>query len=128
MEIILGALREELVLCVVMVDSVTEEHSFCICLKLSPILSRAVSLVVFKNVFEGLADLEIIPAVLRPDYVTSVFCGLREVIDIFFLLESQLVPSRNLIPHYLEVGEFVDQIFEFLVFCRIVCSCLSASA
>ena len=112
MEILLRTLREELVLGIVMVDTVAEEHSLGICLELSPILTCTVALIVLEDILEGLANVKVVLAVLHPDDVAAVFCSLRKMVYIFLLLKSQRVPSRHLISHYLEVGKLVHEILE----------------
>ena len=102
------------------VDAVAEEHSLSVCLELRPALASAVSLVVLKDVLEHLAHFKIVLAVLHPDDVTAIFCRFCEVVYILLLLERKVVPSRNLIPHDLEVCEFVDQELEVLVAGRFV--------
>ena len=42
------------------------------------------------------------------------------MVDILLLLKRKCVPSRNLVPHYLKISEFIDEIFEFSVLCRLI--------
>ena len=97
-----------------MVDTVAEEYPLGISLELREFHTRTVALIIFQNIRKSLADLEIILVVLHPDDVTAVFRRFCKMIYIFLLLKGESVPSRHLIPHYLEVSEFIHEILEIL--------------
>ena len=103
-----------------MVDTIAEEHSLGICLELCPILTCTVALIVLEDVLDGLTHVKVVLAVLHPDDVAAVFSSLRKMVYILLLLKSQRVPSRHLISHYLEVGEFIHEILEVTFLCRFV--------
>ena len=120
MKIILRALWEELVLSIVVMDTVAEEYPFGISLELGPVFTGTVTFIVLENILKRLADLEIIFAVLHPDNVTAIFRRLRKMIDILLLLKRKRVPSRYLVPHDLKVCKFIYEIFEFSVLRRFI--------
>ena len=100
-------------------DTVAEEHPFRIGLELLELLAGAVTLVILKNILQGLPYRKIILAVLHPDDVTAIFCRFCQMVDIFLLLNGQSVPARHLIPHDLEVCKLIHKISEILL-CRIL--------
>ena len=99
-------------------DTVAEEHSLCISLKLCKLRSRAVSRIVLKDILNCLPYLKIMLAVLHPDNITTIFCRFREMVYIFLLLEGKTIPSRYLIPHDLEISKLVNEILEIRVLVR----------
>ena len=96
------------------VDTVAEEHALCICLESRELRTCAVSLIILKYILEDLADLKIVSAVLHPDYITAILCSLCKMIYIFLLLKGQIIPSMDLISHYLKVRELIYKVFEIL--------------
>ena len=97
-----------------MMDAVAEEHPLRISLELGEFPACTVTVVVLKDILKDLANLEIILVVLHPDDVTAIFRRFGKMIHIFLLLKCESFPARHLIPHYLEVREFVHQILEIL--------------
>ena len=73
-EILPWAGRENLVLCVMVMDAVGEEYPLCIHQEILPL--RAVLDIAFKDGLKGVAYPEVVFAILVPEYVTAVFCGL----------------------------------------------------
>ena len=94
------------------VYAVAEEHSLGVYREVLEILAFPVAVIVLEYVLEGVAYGEVRLAVLVPEDVTPVFRRLAEMVDVFLLLKGQAVPVGNPVAHYLEIGEFVDQVLE----------------
>ena len=106
-----------------MVESVAEEKPFRISLEGLEVLGTAVAFIVVQYVLDYLADRKAVAAVLCPIDVAAVFCRFREVIYILLLLKGEFLPSRHPVPHYLEVCEFVDEVFEITLYGGLVRAC-----
>ena len=113
-EIILRAIRKNLVLRIMMVNSVAEEHPLGIDGEILKFPAFPVAFIIFKNVLEDFPYRKVIPAVLYPYDVPAVLCSLAQVIYILFLLKGQVIPAGNLILHYLQVRELIYQISEIV--------------
>ena len=96
-------------------DTAAEEHALDICQQLSELLGGPVTFVAFHNVLEDFADCQVFFAVLVPVDVPAVLRCFAQMIDVFFLLERQLFPSRNPVTHNFHVCKFIDEILEVLV-------------
>ena len=96
-------------------DTAAEEHSLDICHQLSELLGGPVTFVAFHDVLEDFADCQVFFAVLVPVDVPAVLRCFAQMIDVFFLLKRESVPSRNLVTHNFHVCKFVDEILEVLV-------------
>ncbi len=103
-----------------MMYAVAEENPLGICHELRELFTVAVALIIGNYVFQHLPHSKVMPAVLCPYNVTAIFCRLTQMIDIFLLSEAEIVPSRNPVPHYLEVRKFVDKIFKVIFLRRFV--------
>ena len=95
-----------------MMDTIAEEHSLRVSLKLLIFFSGTVSLIVLNNIFKYLTNSKIILAILYPDDVTAIFSRFAEMIHILLLLKRKFIPTRDLISHYLEVSKFINQILK----------------
>ena len=62
-------------------------------------------------------DFEVVLEILIPGDVAPRFCGLAQMVDVFFLLERKFVPARHLVAQHLDVGKFVDGISELGIAC-----------
>ena len=113
-EIGLAYLGEELVLGIVVMDTVAEEHTLGIDHEVLEVGTLAVALIRVQHGLDGLADHQVILEVLVGKDVTTALGRLAEIIDVTLLLQRQLVPLRNLVTHDPQVGKLVHQILEFL--------------
>ncbi len=111
-EIILRASRQDLVVGVVMVDAVAEEHALGIDQEVVPLCALALSLVVLEDVFQQMPDLEVVAEILVPGDVAAGLGGFAQMVDVRFLLEGEFVPARHLVTKHLDVSEFVDGVLE----------------
>ena len=99
-----------------MMDAAAEEYSLGIYHELVEFFGGAVAFVVLDNILENFPDGKVVFAVLVPIYIPAILCSLAEMIYIFFLFQAELVPSRNLITHNLDVSKFIDKVLEFSSF------------
>ena len=111
-EIFFRTSGEELVLGVVMMDAVREEHALCVNGEILELVAVTVPVVVLEDVLQNLADPQVVPPVLIPVYVAAPFGRLGEVINIFFLLKAEVLPSFDPVPHDAEVRKLVDKVLE----------------
>ena len=95
-----------------MVHAVAEEQPFCIDRELAEFFAFPVPIIPVQNILHKMPDGKVVPVILHPDDVPAVFGCLAEMIDILFLLQTETVPSGNPVPHYLDIGKFIDQISE----------------
>ena len=95
-----------------MMDSVAEEHPLGIHKKILILRAFTVSLVIPDDILDHMPYRQVVTAVLRPENVSAIFRSLRKMIDILLLRNGQAVPTRNLIAHYLQIREFINEIFE----------------
>ena len=95
-----------------MMYAVAEEKPLGIYDKVLEILAAPVTFVIGYDILHGLPYRQVDFAILRPDYITAIFCRLSEMIDIFFLLKRKFIPSRNLISHHFQIRKFINQIPE----------------
>ena len=102
------------------VDTVAEEHPLRIGLKFHIIIGCPVAGIVLKGILEHFPDIEVIPAVLHPYDVAAILCSFCKMVDVFLLLKRKGVPSRNLIPHHLDIGKFIKQELEVTFISRLV--------
>ena len=98
-----------------MMYAVAEKHPFRVYREITEITALPVTGVVLQDILKHLPYLEVVPAVLVPEYVPAVLRGFPEMIDILFLPECQVIPSRYPVPHNLYVGKLVYQIPEILL-------------
>ena len=92
--------------------AVAEEQSLCIFRKCLELTAFAVSGIVLENILHCVPQLQVIAAVLVPEYVAAPLCGLREMVGVFFLLKAEFVPAGNLVAYNLCVGKLVNGVFE----------------
>ena len=118
-EIFLRTVREELVLSIVVMDAVAEEHPFSIYSKILEIFAVPVPVIIFENILKSLPYPEIVPAVLVPDDIPAVFCGFAQMVDILLLLKSQVLPAGNPVTHYLDIRKFVYKVLEIFSLLRL---------
>ena len=111
-EILLGTLREEFVLGVVMMYAVREEHALRIDGECLELVAVAVAVIVLEYVLQDPADAEVISPVLVPINVAAPFGGLGQVIHVCFLLETEVLPSFDPVPDDAEVRKLVYEILE----------------
>ena len=95
-----------------MMNAVGEEYSLGIYEEVLELLTVAVAFVFVEDVLDDSADTQVVFAVLVPVDVASPFRSLAEVIDIFLLLEAEVLPSFYLVPDDAKIGKFVDKVFE----------------
>ena len=122
-EIILRACRQDLVVGVVMVDAVAEEHALGIDQEVVPLGRGAVNGLILEDGLEDVADFQVVLEILVPGDVAAGFGRFAEVIDIFFLLQGKVFPARHLVAEHLDVGEFVDGILETGIACLRSAGC-----
>ena len=89
MEIILRALREELVLSIVVMDTVAEEYPFGIHHKFLPLFALAVTLVVGYDPLKGFPYSKVVFEVLAEEDIPSAFSCLTQMVDIGFLVKCK---------------------------------------
>ena len=111
-EIGLADLGEELVLGIVVMDAVAEEHTLGIDHEVLEVGTLAVALIRVQHGLDGLADHQVVLEVLVGKDVATAFGRLTEIIDVALLLQRQLVPFRDLVTHDPQVGELVHQVLE----------------
>ena len=114
-EISIRNLREELVLSIVVMDTVTEENAFGIDHEILEIGTFTVALVGINHSLNGLADAEVVLEVLFGQDVAAAFGSFTQVIEISLLLNSELIPVRDLVAHDAQVGELVHKELEFFL-------------
>ena len=98
-----------------MVHSVAEEQPFGIYREFTEIIALPVTIISVKDILDKMPHRQVVTAVLHPDNVPSVLCRLPEMIYILFLLQTEAVPARYLISHYLDIGEFIYKIPEIVL-------------
>ena len=103
---------ENLVLRVVVVDAVGEEHALGVNQEVCIFRGGLVNAVGLQNGLQRMAHAEVLLAVLVPEDVAAVLGGLREVVGVLLLLKGQVLPARNLVTHDLEVCKGVNGILE----------------
>ena len=94
------------------VNSVAEEYPLRINEEIGIFLTLPVSVIFLDYVLKHMTHRQVHGAVLIPKDVASVFRCLAQMVDIFLLFESQRIPSRHTVSHNLQIGKFVDEIFE----------------
>ena len=87
--------------------AVAEEYPLGVDLEILPVIGLAVTLIVLENILKQVAHRKVPGAVLVPCYVAAVLGCFRKMVCIGLLTEAEFVPSRNLVSHYLEIGEFI---------------------
>jgi hypothetical protein len=111
-EIFLGATGNELVFGIVVVDTVAEENPLRIEFESVPLFTGPFSGIGLEYIFQDMTQGKIPLAILVPCDVPSPLGGFRQMVCVLLLLEGKVVPSGNLIPYDIKVGELVDQILE----------------
>ena len=96
-------------------DAVAEEHAFCVDHKVLIISAFLIAIVRIEDSLESLTDGEVVLEILVSEDIAAAFCSFTQIINVLFLLQRQLVPTRNLITHNFQVGEFVNKILEFTI-------------
>ena len=99
-----------------MVNAVGEEYAFGIYKEVLIFRRLCVYAAVFQNGLQGVADTQVVLAVLVPEDVAAVFGGFCEVVGVFFLLKAQVFPAGNAVAHDFEIGEGVNGVLE--IACR----------
>ena len=114
-EPLLGELRQELILGIVVMDTVGEPYALEVLLH-EQVLRVLLVGVVEVDTLEGAADGEVVTAVLVVEDVASLQGSLSEIIDKGLLLKGKRVEVRYLVPKHFEVIEFVHVVIDFLCF------------
>ena len=104
-KILAAALREELVFGIVMMDAVAEEDALGIHHEGVPVRTFTRTGVIGKDILYRVADREIEAAVLVPGDVPAQLGGFGEMVDVFLLLQAQVLPARDLIAHDAQVRD-----------------------
>src|SRR5574344_126626 len=99
-----------------MMNAVSEEHSFGIYCKVLEILTFSITFIVVQDIFQYMTQREVIFTILVPVNVATPFCSLAQMISILFLLKSKAVPSRYLITDDFYISELVYQVPEISFF------------
>ena len=107
--------RQDLVVGVVVMDAVAEEHALGIDEEIVPFGRLAVAGIVLENVFQQVADLEVVFEILVPSDVAAGLGRFTQVVDVFLLLQGKIFPERHLVTQDFDVREFVDGVFEIRV-------------
>ena len=116
-EPLLGELRQELVLAVVMVNAVAEPHALHVTLKLIELLDPfGFGLLAFDFVqlLARTTDTQVIPSVLVEQDIASPQCRLAQAVQQRLLLQTQTVKLRHVIAEDLKVIEFIHVVLESL--------------
>ena len=95
-----------------MVDAVGEEHPLGVGEEVLVLRCFRVDSLIFQNGLQGVADPQVVLAVLVPEDVAAVFGGFCEVVGVFFLLKAQVFPAGNAVAHDFEIGEGVNGVLE----------------
>ena len=111
-EIFASAFREELILGIVVMNAVGEEQPFGIIGEPEEFLAFPVALIPHENRLYGMADGQIILAVLVPENVAAILRRFGKMVGILLLLQRQFLPSGHGKPHHPQIGELVNQILE----------------
>ena len=107
-------------------DAVAEEYAFCINYKVLILSAFLIAIVRIQNSLEGLADCEVVLEILVGEDVAAAFGSFAKIIDVFFLLQRQIFPIRDLITHHFQVGELVDEILELFILSFLFAWCTSS--
>ena len=100
-------------------DAVGEEKPLGIDGEVLEISAFTVTFIFIENILDHVPDREVPLAVLVPGDVAAQLGGLRKMVGIFLLPETEVVPSRNPETDYLEVGELVQKVMEVSVLCLL---------
>ncbi len=95
--------------------SVGEEEPLGVDGEVLEIRAGAVAFIFIEDVLHRVPDRQVPLAVLVPRYVAAELGGLRKMVDILLLLQAEFIPSGYLETHYLQVGEFIEQVAETAV-------------
>ena len=95
-------------------DAVGEEKPLGIDGEVLEISAFTVTFIFIENILDHVPDREVPLAVLVPGDVAAQLGGLRKMVGIFLLPETEVVPSRNPETDYLEVGELVQKVVEII--------------
>ena len=106
--------REDFILCVMMVNTVGEEYALGVNEKVLVLRRFCVDAAVLQNGLQGMADTQVVLAVLVPEDVAAVFGGLCKMEGVFFLLKAQVFPSGNAVAHDFEVRKGIDGVLEIV--------------
>ena len=93
-----------------------EEHALRIDQEGVPVRALALAFILVQNVLEDVAQSDIVAAILVPHDVAAPFRSLCQIIRVALLIQRKVAPSGHFVAHYLQVGELVDGVFEFLGF------------
>ena len=117
-----GKLGDELVHRVVVMNAVTKPYLLQVFFKSQVILVGFAALIVGIDVLKGLANHQVVLAVLVKQDVAAIERGLGEVIDQLLLLEREFFKARHLVAEHLDVGKAVNIVVKAAVLCHS-CSC-----
>ena len=112
--------RLELLAAIVVVDAVGEPYPLQIFLKSQIVLALAVALVVGVEVFQQVADCQVILAILVEENVTAPEGSLLQVIDKGFLFQAELVEAVHLIAQHLNICKTLVAVFKIICLLRLV--------
>ena len=115
-----GELRHKFVHAVMVVDAVAEPHLLQVQLQALEVGTRAVAGVAGVDLFQHLAHVQVVLAILVEKDVAALQGGLLKVINQLFLFQGQLVEPRHLVTKNLDVGKAVNVIVEIGVLCHNV--------
>ena len=114
-EELLGEAWYELLAAIVMMDAVGEPHPFEIDRQGLEVVALSVAFVVGVDALQGLADTQVVFAVLVVEDVSSLQRSLSEVVNVLLLLKGEGLESFYLVAKHLKVSEPFVVIGEFLI-------------
>ena len=96
-EPLLTKLRQELILAVVVMNTIREPHTLQVAFESLELLRLAAVRIVVIQRFQRPTDTQIIPAVLVKQDIASLQCRLAQIIDKRLLLNAQTIEARHVV-------------------------------
>ena len=93
-------------------DAVAKEHTFRINDKVLVISGVPITLIGVKDSLNSFTNSEIIFKILVRNDITATFRSLTQIIEVFLLLKREILPFWNLITHYFQVSELINEVFK----------------
>ena len=106
----------ELLAAIVMIDAIGEPHPFQVYGHRKEVLALAVARKVQVQVLQQLANRQVVFAKLIGGDVPTGQCGFGQIIDIFLLLQRQLLETIQAVSQHLQVSEALTGECECVVF------------